>query len=58
MVFKGKHPISSTITVIDKVLKQISYFQYLGCDITYQFDEDIERKINRFQTIYPTIKRI
>ena len=35
----------------------MSQFQYLGCNITYQFDDAIQIKINRFQAICGTINR-
>jgi len=32
-------------------------FRYLGCDISYELDRDIEEKVNKFQAICGTINR-
>ena len=40
-------------------LQKYTYVTYgRHIDITYKFDEDIERKINRFQAVCGTMKRI
>lgn len=44
MAFRGISPVRYTIAINNIKLDQVSSFQCLGCNITYQFDEDIEDK--------------
>ena len=53
----GKFPTLSNIIIEGKVLEQISNFNYLGCDISFDVDKDIQNKVNRFQHICGTINR-
>lgn len=57
MAFLGSNPIRTKIVIEDQVLEQVSHFQYLGCDITYDEDKDIKNKVNTFQRICGTIRR-
>ena len=57
MAFKGKDPIRSKIVIEDKILEQVSDFKYLGCEISFKYDKDIEQKVNKFQAICGTIQR-
>ncbi|XP_075210156.1 protein spaetzle 4-like [Lycorma delicatula] len=57
MAFLEKFPIKSKIILGDKILEQVSHFNYLGCDITYENDRDCNKKISRFQAICGTIRR-
>ena len=57
MAFKGKSPVRSKIVLDNKTLEQVSHFRYLGCDISYDRERDIDEKINRFQMICGTINR-
>jgi hypothetical protein len=34
MAFWGKHPIRSKIELQDQLLEQVSYLNYLGCEIS------------------------
>jgi hypothetical protein len=45
IVFWGKHPIRSKIVLQDQLLEQISYLNYLGCEISEENDRDIDKKI-------------
>jgi hypothetical protein len=38
-------------------LEQVRHFNYLGCDVTYDQDEDIHNKLHKFQNICGTIWR-
>jgi hypothetical protein len=41
MTFQGKYPIRSKIILNDKsIIQQVSNFSYLGCNVTYKYDED------------------
>lgn len=58
MVFSRNYLIR-TKTVINYIpLEQVLYFQYLGCNITYEEDIDRNYNINKYQCIYGTIKSI
>lgn len=57
MAHSGKFPIRTKIIVDNKPLEQVSHFDYLGCNITYDVDRDINNKISKFQWICGTINR-
>ena len=57
MAFHGKWPIRSKIVVENKILEQVSNFKYLGCDITYDYDQDLQQKVSRFNMICGAINR-
>ena len=49
MVQCGKFPVRSKIIIEDRVLEQTSNFNYLGCDIRFDIDKDIQQTVNRLQ---------
>jgi hypothetical protein len=51
MAFWGKHPIRSKIELQDQLLEQVSCLNYLGCEISKEFDRDIDKKLWRFQML-------
>lgn len=57
MAHRGKFPVRTKIIMDNQPLEQISHFEYLGCNISYEVDHDIENKINKFQRICGTINR-
>jgi hypothetical protein len=57
MAFKGKHPVGTKIVIEDKTLKQVNHFRYLGYDITFLEETDIDTKIKKFQNICGTVSR-
>lgn len=57
MAFWGSDPIRSKIVILNKVLEQVSQFNYLGCDVSFLGNLDLVRKINRFQQICRTLIR-
>ncbi|XP_039301198.1 uncharacterized protein LOC120356339 [Nilaparvata lugens] len=57
MAFTGKYPTRSKIVIDNKVLEQVSQYCYLGCDISFKDDSDVERKIGKFQSICGNISR-
>ena len=46
--FKWRNPVGSKILMNAKILKQVSHFIYLERDVSFKFDEDTEKKVNRF----------
>jgi hypothetical protein len=57
MAFWGKYPRRSKIVVENKIVEQVSHFNYLGCDVTYNEDKDCDKKLHKFQAICGTIRR-
>jgi hypothetical protein len=52
MVFQGKSPIRSKIISNNKsIIEQASNFNYLGCNVTYKYGEDLNDKLSKFQNI-------
>jgi hypothetical protein len=56
MAFEGKHPRRSKIVIDNKIIEQVSHFNYLGCDVSYNYDADLQIKLNKFQYMSGTIK--
>ena len=48
MAFLGKHHIGTKIILENKPIKQISHFNYLGCGISYEYDNDIKISYTNF----------
>jgi hypothetical protein len=48
MAFQGKYPIRSKIILNDKlIIEKVSDFNYLGCNVIYKYDEDLNDKLNK-----------
>jgi hypothetical protein len=54
MTFKGKFPVRSKINIDNCPLEQVKHFNYLGCDVTYDQDEDVNNKLHKFKNICAT----
>jgi hypothetical protein len=57
MAYKGKYPVRTKIAIEDKTLEQVNHFRYLGYDVTFLEETDIDAKIKKFQDICGTIRR-
>jgi hypothetical protein len=57
MACKGKYPVRTKIVIEDKTLEQVNNFKYLGYDVTFLEETDIDAKIKKFQNICGTIRR-
>jgi hypothetical protein len=59
MAFRGKYLIRSKITLDNNsIIEQVSDFNYLGCNVTYAYDKDLnKKKINKCQSICGVISR-
>jgi hypothetical protein len=57
MAFKGKHPIRTKIVINDTILEQVNHFKYLGSDISYENNKDIDEKVAKFTHICGSIHR-
>ena len=57
MAFRGKQPVRTKIIINDQTIEQVNHFNYLGHDIGYDKDYDIDKKLAKFQGICGTINR-
>jgi hypothetical protein len=57
MEFWGKHPVRSKIVLQDRLLEQVLYLNYLGCEISKENDRDIDTKLGRFQMLCGAVHR-
>jgi hypothetical protein len=57
IAFEGKHPRRSKIITDNKIIEQVSHFNYLGCDVSCNCDADLQIKLNTCQYMCGTIKR-
>lgn len=57
MAFQGRYPIRSKIVVNNKTVEQIQHFTFLGADISFYGEIDINKKIERFNQMNGTIRR-
>lgn len=55
MAFCGKSPVRTKIVVDNKIIEQVSSFNYLGCEIGH--DEDTNKKLSKFQSVCGIIHR-
>ena len=59
----GSRPFSFILKFVvtngvnDEKLEQVNQFTYLGCNISYQFSNDVEFKMAKFLQFIGTIKR-
>lgn len=57
MGFLGTRHLRTKIVIEDKIIEQVSSFNYLGCNVSYCENNDVNNKINKFQRMCGTIKR-
>jgi hypothetical protein len=58
MAFQGKYPIRSKIILNNKsITEQVSNFNYLGRNVTYKYDEDLNDKLSKLKNICGAIAR-
>ena len=55
--FVGTDHLRTKIIINDETLEQVSQFTYIGCNITYQFSNDVELKLSTFLQLINTTKR-
>ena len=48
MTFHGKFPVKTKIVIDNYILEEISHFNYLEMDITYEKKGDINKKASKF----------
>lgn len=57
MAFQGPEPIRTKIVVNNKPVEQVKHFNYLGNDISYDRDKDINNKLHKYQIMCGIINR-
>ena len=57
LAFKGIDTLRAKIILNDKTIEQVNCFNYLGCNISYNKNNDINNKLSKFNYICGTIKR-
>lgn len=57
MAFKGKFPVRSKIVINGNIIDQVSHFNFLGCDISYEYENDVDNKLHKYQRMCGTIHR-
>jgi hypothetical protein len=55
--FVGTDHLRAKIIINYETLDQVSQFTYLGCNISYQFSNDVEFTLAQFLQLIGTIKR-
>lgn len=54
VAFKGKYPVNSKIVIYNKLLDQVSHFNFMGCDVEFDRWLDIKLKLNKFKHVWHT----
>lgn len=49
MAFQANFHIKTKI--VDKVLEVVSHFNYLGCDMLFKYDKDINNNMHEFRSV-------
>jgi hypothetical protein len=57
MAFHGKQSVRTKIVIDNYTLEHMTHFKYLGCDVSYQYDNHVDVKLKKFQNICGTIRR-
>jgi hypothetical protein len=58
MAFRGMEPIRSKMCIINKTLKQQNTFNYLGYNISYGGEKDLNIKVANFVKVLGIINQI
>lgn len=56
MAFTGAEPVRAKISLDEKIIDQVSTFKYLGGEISYRNNRDVEEKLNMFCLFCDTIR--
>ena len=57
MAFVGPEPLRVKISINNEPVEQVSTFRFLGCEISYRGEVDIDKKLNNFNRMNGTIFR-
>jgi hypothetical protein len=56
MAFQGKHPRRSKTVINNQTMEQVENFNSLGCYLSYNYDDDLQNKLFKFQHIYAKLQ--
>jgi hypothetical protein len=56
MTFEGRHSGRSEV-LINKIIEQVSHFNCQGCEVSYNYDVDLQTDLSKFQYMCGTIKK-
>jgi hypothetical protein len=56
MEFCGKRPVRSKLILDNQLVEQVSKFNYLGCQLSYQGEPDVSHKLEKLNFMCSTIK--
>jgi hypothetical protein len=56
MAFKERDPIRSRIVIDNKIIEEVNSFNYLGNLISYEYEMDIDNKLNNYLRITGIIR--
>jgi hypothetical protein len=57
MAFCGKRLVRSKLILDNQPIEQVSKFNYLGCQLSYKDEADVNHKLEKFNYMCSTIKR-
>lgn len=57
LAFRGKEPVRSKIVINGKIIEQVRNFKYLGVEISYDGETDIQSKLGKFLKVTGLINR-
>jgi hypothetical protein len=55
--FCGKWPVKSKLILYNQPTEQVSKFSYIGCQLSYQGEVDVNHELEKFNYTCGTIKR-
>jgi hypothetical protein len=58
IAFLGQHPLRSKISVENKTLEQANTLNYLGCQLSFEGEKDLQEKIIKFQNTVGILNNI
>jgi hypothetical protein len=56
MEFCGKRPVRSKLILDNQLVEQVSKFNYLDCQLSYQGEADVSHKLEKLNYTCSTIK--
>ena len=58
MASVSKYTVRTKSVLNNKIIQQMSVIRYLGCDIIYDVNYDVDHKLDNFQSICGTIRQV
>jgi hypothetical protein len=58
MAFRGRYHIRSNTVINNKITEQVNTFNYLGCILSYEQENDVSNKLPKFLQIIGIINQV